>query len=111
MDMRSPVLGKHAISAPALYAARVLLQNYEFRPIPGAIMAQYPVDELHVALVVDLCTAVYRLAPLIPQAKHWYQALKEGRASPEQLEHFLAELVSVLRYMPSYSGGAFVLNP
>jgi hypothetical protein len=101
---QSPSEVRHLVSAPALHAARILLRNFtvDEKQVPGRDPASIPVTEYNLALLIDLCTDVFRLEPFRSQIGRLSARVHEGKASQEEVAKFLRDLNVTFNWMPTY---------
>lgn len=88
-------------SSPAVHAARVLFRNFEFREL-----ADTAATEHNVAIIVDVCTQVFRVAPAMRQIIHlapWHDP-EAVAGSLERLRDMVRDLQTVREGMPSFTG-------
>lgn len=97
-------IDKHAVSAASLHTARVLLQNFELTPKPmaGRNPPTIPATEYNVALLVDVCSNVFRLYPFKESTADLYNKVSKGTATVDEVRKFLYDLGVVLNRLPTY---------
>lgn len=102
--IRQPKPTRQAVSAPALHTARMMLRNFAVssNTIPSREPPVIPPTEYNLAVLIDVCTNVFRLEPLRPKAGVLAAKVFEGTATKEEVYQFLYDLNIVLNWMPSY---------
>ncbi len=101
LQVHQPI--KHLVSAPALHAARTLLQNFdvhEKRNVDAGFSV--PVNEYNLAVLIDICTCIFRLEPFRKQAGSMAAKVADGTASRDEVVKFLTELSVAFNWMPQY---------
>ncbi len=92
------------VSAPALHAARTVLQNYTLtpKPVPGRQPALAATDEFSVAVIIDVTTNVCRLEPFRKETAELFKRVCGGTATVDEVKKFLYDLGVALNRLPTY---------
>jgi hypothetical protein len=94
--------GQHRISAAAWHAANTLLQFYDVQLKPGVSMRGMKADARCLAIVIDLCTNVYRASQLRPEFRYWQERMLSGTATAADIGKFFRKAGVELGYLPTY---------
>lgn len=92
---------KHKVSAPALHAARVLLANFNVAEKQTENQT-IPVSEFNIAVLIDICTDVFRLVPFRTKVGDLAARVGKGEVKRAEVYQLLSELSQTLNRLPSY---------
>lgn len=98
----TPTAAPHRISAAALHAARIVLQNYDLVVKTDCGIRNLKADERCLAIMIDVTSGVYRASQIRPELRYWQEQLRAGQATAGQIAGFLRKLGVELEYLPNY---------
>lgn len=96
----------HRVSAAALHTARVILRNWQLTPIPDTTRnpQSIPANEYNVALMIDVCTNVFRLEPFRQRAAALLRKSVNKSLTADEIQEFLYDMGIAYNYLPRYRG-------
>lgn len=100
----------YKISAPAMHAAQVLLQNFEFRERPGG---RVPATQKNLATLIDVCTHAFRVEAAIDRMTREVMHMNKESLSDRmsQLREAVRAVSIVRNAMPAYQSEQPVRRP